>query len=119
MTAGDSVRFQDMCNELKAQLEAYRNVLPKQDKVQKLLKKHWELYNTQRDCYLLHLEEEFWWLLGAEQESSRVMDIKKVSREVPRMGAEQGYPRRMAIKKIFSKAPGLGAEKRYSRGMDI
>ena len=109
--------------------------------MQKLLKKHWELYNTQRDCYLLHLEEEFWWLLGAEQESSRVMDIKevfrealkqdaeqgsprvmdikKVSREVPRMGAEQGYPRRMATKKIFSNAPGLGDEKRYSRGMDI
>ena len=49
MTAGDSVRLQDMCIELKAQLEAYRNVLPKQEKVQKLLKYIFELYIIQGD----------------------------------------------------------------------
>ena len=49
MTAGDSVRLQDMCIELKAQLEAYKNVLPKQEKVQKLLKYIFELYIIQGD----------------------------------------------------------------------
>ena len=36
MTACESLKLQDMCNELKAKLEDFRNALPNQEKVHKL-----------------------------------------------------------------------------------
>jgi hypothetical protein len=45
-----------------------------------------------------HLQEEFWWFLGAEQESSGGMDIKKVFRKAPELGADQGSSRGMGTK---------------------